>query len=81
MKSDYTKLSRITFIRGLGITLGAVASVFLLRALTRGHLADTIVRWIAQGFSMSETQADIVYTWYCNHSICVFTVPHAAAFL
>ncbi len=61
MKSDYTKLSRITFIRGLGITLGAVVSVFLLRALTRGHLADTIVRWIAQGFSMSETQADIVY--------------------
>ena len=57
MKSDYTKLSRITFIRGLGITLGAVVSVFLLRALTRGHLADTIVRWIAQGFSMSETQA------------------------
>lgn len=61
MSSDYSKLSRITFIRGLGIALGAVFAVILLRALTRGHLADTIVIWIARIFSLSENEADLVY--------------------
>lgn len=61
MSSDYSKLSRITFIRGLGIALGAVFAVIFLRALTRGHLADTIVIWIARIFSLSENEADLVY--------------------
>lgn len=61
MSSDYSKLSRITFIRGLWIALGAVFAVIFLRALTRGHLADTIVIWIARIFSLSENEADLVY--------------------
>lgn len=61
ISSDYSKLSRITFIRGLGIALGAVFAVVFLRALTRGHLADTIVIWIARIFSLSENEADLVY--------------------
>lgn len=61
--SDYAKLSRVTFMRGLGIGLGAAAAVLFLRALTRGHLADAIVRWIARSFSMSEDQADLVYAY------------------
>lgn len=61
ISSDYSKLSRITFIRGLGIALGAVFAVIFLRALTRGHLADTIVIWIARIFSLSENEADLVY--------------------
>ena len=48
--TDYTKLNRIIFFRGLGIMLGAVSAVLLLRAMTRGHLADTIVLWIARIF-------------------------------
>lgn len=60
-KSDYAKLSHITFIRALRITLGAVAVVFFLRLLTRGHLADTIVSWIARNFSMSDNDADLAY--------------------
>lgn len=60
-KSKYSRLSFVTFIRGVWITLGAVATVFFLRLLTRGHLADTIVRWIAHIFSMSEKEADLVY--------------------
>ena len=60
-KSNYSKISHITFIRGLRITLGAVAAVFSLRALTRGHLADAIVRWIARSFSMSDNEADLAY--------------------
>lgn len=60
-KSDYSKLSRITFIKGLGITLGAVATVLFLRVLTRGHLADSIVKWIAYSFSMSDDAADMAY--------------------
>lgn len=59
--SDYTKLNRIIFFRGLGIMLGAVSAVLLLRAMTRGHLADTIVLWIAHIFFLNEEQADMIY--------------------
>ena len=59
--TDYTKLNRIIFFRGLGIMLGAVSAVLLLRAMTRGHLADTIVLWIAHIFSLNEDQADMIY--------------------
>lgn len=59
--TDYTKLNRIIFFRGLGIMLGAVSAVLLLRAMTRGHLADTIVLWIAHIFSLNEEQADMIY--------------------
>ena len=60
-KYNYSKLGRITFIRGLLITVGAVAAVFGLRMLTRGHLADAIVGWIARGLSISEKEADLIY--------------------
>lgn len=60
-ESKYSKLSFVMFIGGVWITLGAIATVFLLRLLTRGHLADTIVRWIAQIFAMSEKEANLVY--------------------
>lgn len=60
-ESKYAKLSFVTFIRGGLITLGAITTVFFLRLLTRGHLADTIVWWIAQIFAMSEKEADLVY--------------------
>lgn len=60
-KYNYSKLDRITFIRGLWITLGAVIAVFALRMLTRGHLADTIVRWIGRSLSISDSEADLVY--------------------
>lgn len=60
-ESKYSKLSFVTFVRGVWITLGAIATVFFLRVLTRGHLADTIVRWIAQIFAMSEKEANLVY--------------------
>ena len=58
---NYSKLGRITFIRGLWITVGAVAAVFVLRMLTRGHLADAIVEWIARILSISENEADLIY--------------------
>ena len=58
---NYSKLGRITFIRGLWITVGAVAAVFVLRMLTRGHLADAIVEWIARILSVSENEADLIY--------------------
>ena len=58
---NYSKLGRITFIRGLWITVGAVAAVFALRLLTRGHLADAIVGWIARILSISENEADLIY--------------------
>ena len=58
---NYSKLGRITFIRGLRITVGAVAAVFGLRMLTRGHLADAIVRWFARSLSISEKEADLIY--------------------
>ena len=60
-KYNYSKLGRITFIRGLRITVGAVAAVFGLRMLTRGHLADAIVRWFARSLSISEMEADLLY--------------------
>ena len=60
-KYNHSKLGRITFIRGLWITVGAVAAVFGLRMLTRGHLADAIVGWIARGLSISEKEADLIY--------------------
>lgn len=60
-ESKYSKLSFVMFIGGVWITLGAIATVFLLRLLTRGHLADTIVRWIVQIFAMSEKEANLVY--------------------
>ena len=41
--------------------MGAVAAVFGLRMLTRGHLADAIVGWIARGLSISEKEADLIY--------------------
>ena len=58
---NYSKLGRITFIRGLWTTVGAVAAVFVLRMLTRGHLADAIVRWFARSLSISEKEADLIY--------------------
>ena len=58
---NHSKLGRITFIRGLWITVGAVAAVFGLRMLTRGHLADAIVGWIARSPSISEQEADLIY--------------------
>lgn len=58
---NYSKLGRITFIRGLWTTVGAVAAVFVLRMLTRGHLADAIVGWIARILSISENEADLIY--------------------
>ena len=60
-KYNYSKLGRITFIRGLWITVGAVAAVFALRMLTRGHLADAIVEWIARILSISENEANLIY--------------------
>lgn len=60
-KYNYSKLGHITFIRGLWITVGAVAAVFALRMLTRGHLADAIVGWIARSLSISEKEADLIY--------------------
>ena len=60
-KYNYSKLGHITFIRGLWITVGAVAAVFALRMLTRGHLADAIVRWFARSLSISEKEADLIY--------------------
>ena len=58
---NYSKLGRITFIRGLWITMGAVAAVFSLRMLTRGHLADAIVGTVARSLSISEKEADLIY--------------------
>jgi len=60
-KYNYSKLGRITFIRGLWITMGAVAAVFALRMLTRGHLADAIVGAVARSLSISEKEADLIY--------------------
>ena len=60
-KYNYSKLGHITFIRGLWITVGAVAAVFALRMLTRGHLADAIVGWFARSLSISEKEADLIY--------------------
>ena len=60
-KYNYSKLGRITFIRGLWITVGAVATVFALRMLTRGHLADAIVGTVARSLSISEKEADLIY--------------------
>ena len=60
-KYNYSKLGRITFIRGLWITMGAVAAVFALRMLTRGHLADAIVGTVARSLSISEKEADLIY--------------------
>lgn len=60
-KYNYSKLGRITCIRGLRITLGAVIAVFALRMLTRGHLADAIALWIARSLSISDSEADLVY--------------------
>ena len=60
-KYNYSKLGRITFIRGLWITVGAVATVFALRMLTRGHLADAIVGAVARSLSISEKEADLIY--------------------
>lgn len=58
--TDYTKLNRIIFFRDWVLCWGGV-SVLLLRAMTRGHLADTIVLWIAHIFSLNEEQADMIY--------------------
>lgn len=41
--------------------MGAVATVFALRMLTRGHLADAIVGWFARSLSISEKEADLIY--------------------
>ncbi len=60
-KYNYSKLGHITFIRGLWITVGAVAAVFALRMLTRGHLADAIVGWFTRSLSISEKEADLIY--------------------
>ena len=60
-KYNYSKLGHITFIRGLWITVGAVAAVFALLMLTRGHLADAIVGWFARSLSISEKEADLIY--------------------
>ena len=60
-KYNYSKLGRITFIRGLLITVGAVAAVLGLRMLTRGYWADAIVVWIARCLSISEKEADLIY--------------------
>ena len=60
-KYNYSKLGHITFIRGLWITMGAVAAVFALRMLTRGHLADAIVGAVARSLSISEKEADLIY--------------------
>ena len=41
--------------------MGAVAAVFALRMLTRGHLADAIVGTVARSLSISEKEADLIY--------------------
>ena len=41
--------------------MGAVATVFALRMLTRGHLADAIVGTVARSLSISEKEADLIY--------------------
>ena len=41
--------------------MGAVAAVFALRMLTRGHLADAIVGAVARSLSISEKEADLIY--------------------
>lgn len=58
---DYSKLKRQIFIRGLLITVLATLAVILLRSLTRGHFADTIVGLIERVFSMDYTSAYNVY--------------------
>lgn len=58
---NYSKLSRLTYIKGVFITAGAVLIIFLLRLLSRGHLADRIAEWIARQFSLSDFQAEMAY--------------------
>ena len=61
---NYSKLSRLTYIKGVFITAGAVLIIFLLRLLSRGHLADRIAEWIARQFSLSDFQAEMAGLLY-----------------
>ena len=58
---NYAKLSRITFVKGLCITIGAALTVLLLRLLSQGHVADVIAVFIARILHISDTEADILY--------------------
>ena len=58
---NYSKLSRITFGKGLCITIGAALTVLFLRLLSQGHLADIIAAVIARILHISDTEADILY--------------------
>ena len=58
---NYSKLSRITFGKGLCITIGAALTVLLLRLLSQGHVADIIAAVIARILHISDTEADILY--------------------
>ena len=55
------KLSRITFGKGLCITIGAALTVLLLRLLSHGHLADIIAVFIARILHISDTDANLLY--------------------
>ena len=58
---DYSKLSRVLFIRGLIITIFAATTVIVFRILSRGNFADAIVFWIAQTFEISYDRAAAIY--------------------
>lgn len=75
---QYAKLNRILLVKGLWATVFSVAFVFLLRAITQGHIAEYIVQGIMFFTNMTLNDAEYTY-WLCigrnmNYILCVVII-------
>ncbi|NLB79378.1 MAG: HAMP domain-containing histidine kinase [Clostridiaceae bacterium] len=60
-RNDYTKLKRKVFFQMLLITVAAVVTVYLLRYILRGQIADRIVNLLVNVFRFEFSDAHTIY--------------------
>lgn len=63
LDSQYAKLNRTLFFKGLYATLFSIVFVFALRSITRGHIGDRIVQIIVLFTQMDMIEAEYAY-WH-----------------
>lgn len=75
-KGNYTNLKRELFFRLLLITVAATVTVFLLRSILRGQIADRIVEFLINAFHFGDRDALTIYQLVIrnNMDMVVFAV-------
>lgn len=67
-RGNYTRLKSKVFLQMLLITVAAAATVFLLRYLLLGQIADRVVRFLVFAFSFTPSDAQTIYQYVIRNN-------------